>query len=366
MAEHDLDTPVGTPAEEAPEPSLRDTLDAAFEATPSEDVSETESAAAQRARDELGRFAPGKAPEKATGSVQELRPQATRTPGTTQGAGAPQAQPVDKAPASWTPAAREKWGTLDPVTRAEIHRRESEMGRVLQESAGQRQFMDAFQSMTQPYEVFFRQEGVNPLQAMDHLMRAAAELRVGTPGSKAALVANLIDQHGIDIGMLDTLLANRVGISQVQQQHAQAQQQYRDPRVDQLLALQQQQHAQAEAQTQQEIRTALNGFAQAHEFYRDVAGLMADLADVRVARGEPIDMERLYAQACQMHEGVSQVMAQRAATRTTPPHRQQAVLRARRAAVSVAGDSTPTGGATMPEDDSIRSLLSAAMDQQAR
>ena len=357
MAEHDLDSPVAAPAEETPEPSLRDTLDAAFEETPSDDVTEQ----AQRARDELGRFAP----EKAPGSVQELRPAVPRTQGTPQAPAGPQAQPTDKAPASWTPAARERWQALDPVTRAEIHRRESEMGRVLQDSASQRQFMEAFQSVAQPYEVFFRQEGVNPLQAMDHVLRTAAELRVGTPGSKAALIASLIDTHAVDIAMLDTLLANRVAITQVQQAHAQQQQQFRDPRVDQLLAMQQHQAQQTSAQEETQIRQALDGFAKAHEFYPDVAGLMADIVDMRTARGEPLDIERIYAQACQMHEGVSQVIAQRGG-RTGGASSRQAVLRARRAAVSVAGDSTPTGGATIPQDDSIRSILSAAMEQQAR
>jgi hypothetical protein len=223
--------------------------------------------------------------------------------------------------------------------------------------------MEACEQVLRPYEMVFRAENVAPLQAVDHVMRTAAELRFGTPGSKAALIANLIDTHGISIEMLDTLLANKTSIQQYQQHQAlQQQNQYRDPRVDQLVAMQAQQRAQVEAQEAQAIRSGLNDFAQTHEFYPDVAGLMADIVEMRAARGEPIDMERIYAQACTLHEGVSQVSAQRA--RGGSPR--QAVLRARRAAVSVAGESTPHGGATMPESDDIRSLLSAAMDQQTR
>lgn len=215
-----------------------------------------------------------------------------------------------------------------------------------------------------PYEMILRQENSSPLQAIDHVLRHAAELRFGTPGSKAALIAGLIDTHGVDVAMLDTLLANKVPIQQMQQMQAQQAAQYRDPRVDQLLAMQQHQAAQAEAQETHEIRQGLDGFARTHEFYRDVAGIMADIVELRASRNQPIDMETVYAQACAMHEGVSQVQAQRA--RNPGPSTRQAVLRARRAAVSVAGESTPHGGATIPESNDIRTLLSAAMDQQTR
>jgi hypothetical protein len=358
----DLDPGLDAGTESA-EPSLRDQLDAAFEEAPSDEV-DPGTSEAQRARDELGRFAP----EKAPASVQELRPGAPQAKGGQPGAAAPQAQPGDKAPASWTPAARERWGALDPAVKAEIQRREGEMGRVLQDGAAQRQFVDAFESIARPYEMFLRAEGTNPLQAMDGLFRMAAEMRVGTPGAKAALIADMINTHGVSIEMLDTLLANRVGIQAIRQDNQQQQAQYRDPRVDHLLALQQQQAAQAGAYEDQQIRGALDGFAQSHEFYKDVAGLMADLVEMRSNRGEPIDMERIYAQACQLHEGVSQVMSQRGGRGpgASLNASRQAVLRARRAAVSVAGESTPHGGATIPEDDSIRSILSAAMDQTTR
>jgi hypothetical protein len=353
----DLDTsPSIAPTEEAAEPSLRDTLDAAFEEAPTDEVREqSESAAAQRARDELGRFAPGKAP----GGPQETRSPVARGMAGQQGAAAPQEA---KPPASWTPAEREHWNGLRPEVKAAIARRESEMGRVLQEGASHRQAVEAVQGLLQPYEMIFRQEGVAPLQAVDYVMRKAAELRVGTPGAKAALIAELIDTHGISIEMLDTLLAHKLPIQQMQMQHAQQQAQYRDPRVDQLLALQAHQAQAADAYESQQIRSGLNGFAQTHEFYPDVAGLMADIVEMRAARNEPIDMERIYAQACALHDGVSQVMSQRRSGASS----RQAVQRARRAAVSVAGESTPHSGATIPEGDDIRSLLSAAMDQQTR
>lgn len=358
-----LDTSSGTAAEAPAEDlSLHDQLDAAFTEESTDEPLAAEGTGLQRTRDELGRFAPeAQGATKAPQSLQDARSPVTRAQGSQQGAAAPQGQAVDKAPASWTPTAREKWGGLDPAVRAEIHRRESDMGRAMQESAQARQFIDAFEGIVRPYEVFIRQEGSNPLAAVNDLFQKAAELRLGTPGSKAALIASLINEHGVDIPMLDTLLANRQQIAQMQQMNQR--QQFQDPRVDQLLAHQQRQMQANDARETADIRNALNGFAQTHEFYPDVAGMMADIVEMRAARGEPIDIERIYAQACQLHDGVSGVMSQRATAR--PQMNRQAVLRARRAAVSVSGESTP-GGATIPEDDSIRSLLSAAMDQQTR
>jgi len=368
MAQENLAPAAPEAPEQTEELSLRDQLDAAFTEDATDEVPEPSQQGQEmvpaRSRDELGRYATEKAPvapqETRQAVPQGVRgAQGARAP---QGAPATQPRPEDRPPQSWTAAGRETWAALPPAARAEIYRRESEMGRVLQEGAGNRQFIDAFTRVVAPYEMFIRAENSNPLQAMQSLFQTAAELRVGTPGSKAALVAGLINDYAVDINLLDTLLAQRGNIAQVRSGNIQQQPQaFRDPRVDQLLAMQQQQAQAQQAYEEREIRSGLDGFANTHEFYRDVAGLMADIVDVRAAQRQPIDIEKIYAQACQMHEGVSQVVAQRRQTpRGTP---RQAVLRARRAAVSVSGDSTPSGGATIPEDDSIRGLLEAAMDR---
>lgn len=356
--EQTIDTELDTGAAE--ETTLRDDLDAAFEAAETEDPPAT----GGRPRDEGGRFASTKTDTAAT-----IDPSATATT-TTQGVAAALAQgqqaatmgnvqaqavPELKAPQSWTPQAREKWAGVDPEIKAEIHRRESEAGRVIQSAAQQRQFVDAFERLMQPYEMFIRAENSNPLAAVDNMMRTAAQLRVGTPAAKVEIVAGIIKNFGIDLPALDAMLAGQAP------QFAQQQQQpMRDPRVDQLLAMQNQQQAQQAQFEQQSITQGLAQFAQNHEFYGDVAATMADILEVQTRQGIPIDLEKIYARACQLHDGVSTILQQRATAQNTSKNR-EAVLRAKRAASSVKGDGNPAGS-TVPKGDSVRAAIEAAMD----
>jgi hypothetical protein len=378
MATNDLDTTgqdgldLGT---EPAETTLREDIDAAFTQHATDEVDEGQPRQGEpRPRDEQGRFA-------RQGQEPTAEQDPAKAPGRRQEALAPAAgaqvpipaapRPGDlKAPASWTPSAREKWGTVDPELRAEIVRRESEAQRVLQESAGLRQFPQAFHDTVRPYEMFIRAEGSDPLRAVQGLMNTAAELRVGTAQQKANIVANIVRAHGIDLQLLDDTLAQALGVTQPGGQPT-AQQQLRDPRVDQLIAqnqqwemAQRQQAQQREAWESQAIAQGLEDFASTHEFYADVRDTMADLVDLANKRGEPVNLEKIYARACQMDDQVSTILAQRGGPQSQQrglPGPSQAVLRARRAAVSVKGNPNPEGS-TVPKNDSVRAAIEAAFD----
>jgi hypothetical protein len=357
------------PPEIEQETTLREDIDAAFTEHATDEVDQP--ATGDRARDAAGRFARQDADDEKPPVQAPARPQAGSTaPAGTQPPIPPAPAPNGelKAPASWTPAAREKWTSVDPDVRAEIHRRESEGQRLLQDTAGLRQFAQQFDNVVRPYEMFIRSEGSDPLSAVQGLMNTAAELRVGTPQQKAHIVANIVRQHGIDLELLDHTLAQVLGVTQPGQQ---APQQLRDPRVDQLLAQQQRQQWEQQQYLQQQdaletqtIQQGLAHFASTHEFYTDVASTMADLVDVATRQGQPINLERIYARACQLDEQVSTIISQRGGAqpgRPGVPQTSQAVLRAKRAAASVKGDPNPAGS-TVPKDDSIRASIEAAYD----
>jgi len=243
-------------------------------------------------------------------------------------------------------------------------RREYEMQHLLQATANERGFTQAFERVVAPYEVFMRQEGVNPLQAVQYVMQTAAELRVGSPQNKVGIIANLIRQHGVDLNMLDWELTPPDKRNGGQAPMPQQQGPVHDPRVDHILQQQQYYLNQLAQQEDQQMGQQLLAFGQAHEFYADVAGIMADLVEVRARQRQPIDLEKIYAHACQMHDGVSSILTQRggAGARSngaTSP----AVLRAKRAAASVKGDSAPDTGGSVPRDDSVRAALEAAIEQ---
>lgn len=358
--------PADSPAEE---PSLRDALDAAFE-----EVSTDEPLSDGRPRDEAGRFAPKTPPEAPAGPQDAAKPPA---PGVTSPAPKPvptapgtveqaiPAAPELKAPAQWKPEAREKWGTVDPSIKAEITRREREFQTHLQQSAGQRDFIAQFESIVRPYEMFIRAENSNPLAAVANLFDTAAQLRMSTPQGKAMLVAGLCRQYAVDLSSLDTALAQVFGIPTqgvnpaVYQQ--QAPQVLQDPRVDQFLMQQAMLQQQSQERETAEIQAQTAQFAEDHEFFEDVRMDMADLIEMAARRGIVLPVKEAYEKACALNPEVSKILAQRqnpgnARTMT------QAALRAKRAAASVKGESSPHG-ATVPQSDSLRGALEAAFEQ---
>ena len=363
-------------APEASEPSIREALESAFN-EPEQGAQRSDDPPAHRApaapegeppmasRDERGRFAPGKPGEQQHAQQRNAAP--------TQGAptmpGAQQAQqaaaPELKAPASWKPQAREKWGAIDPDLKAEIHRRENEHQHTLQQAAGARQFVDAFERVVRPYEMFIRAENSTPLDAVDNLMRMAATMRTGSPQQKVDVVASIISQWGIDLPMLDRVVSASIQGRPVQGMPAQQQaQQFRDPRVDQLLAMQAQQAQYAQAAQVQEVANTVTNFAAdpKHEFFEDVRVVMGDLIEMAARRGQIMNVDDAYARACQLDENVSKITAQRAQARNAGAGT-QAALRARRAASSVRGDASLHDGVTIPKNDSIRAALEAAFEE---
>lgn len=349
--------------------SLRDALDAAFDQhategagadappasspAPAAPTPSTDAPPDGRQRDESGRFA-------RKGDGQSLpEGQTSPTPasdGQQQGLAAPP-PPGLKAPASWRPSAREKWEGLDPEVREEINRREHEGQRLMQQSAQSRQFEQAFESVVRPYEVFIRQENATPLQAVQNLMQTAADLRVGTPQHKVNIVAGIIQQYGIDLQMLDTHLAGNINSGGQQQPQ---QQQFRDPRVDQILQAQQSQQQAAQQQMRLSLNSEIDQFRSGHEFFDDVAQHMGDLMEVYGRRGQALTMEQAYEMACKLHGDIPKIQAQRATPAAGPS---PAVLRAKRASASVKNDGQPGEGGTVPKNGSLRASIEAAFDQ---
>jgi hypothetical protein len=368
--------PGGEAPAEAPaaEPSLRDTLDAAFEeaATGDEAGAPPPPAGDRATRDPAGRFArqaPAEAPEGAAKAPEGVPQGVTRPaprPGAVDGQGNAPAEGGAqlRPPAQWKPEAREQWQAVPAGVQAEITRREREFQTHLQQSAELRQFVSAFEDIVRPYEMFIRAENSNPLAAVQNLFQTAAELRVGTPQAKALMVAGLVQQYGIDLRQLDTALAQRFGVPtnginpQVVQQPTP--QTFQDPRVDQFLYMQQQAAEQAAQRETAEIQSATQEFAEAHEFFMDVKDDMADMIEIAARRGIVLPVKEAYEKACQLNPDVRKILAQRS---TAPNARAntQAALRAKRAASSIKGESSPHG-VTTSTDGTLRGDIEAAFE----
>ena len=211
--------------EEAAEPVSAET-----EAPVAEKPETPGKAAPAVARDEEGRFKP--APKEA--KVKEAKPVKAEQEAA-PAEKAVEARDVNRAPSTWKPTARAEWEKLPPSVRAEIHRRESDF------LSGQSQLLpDAklgsnIRQVAEPYRMLIEAEGGTPEAAFADLLKTAAVFRVGTQQEKYQTLANIANRFGLDLRVFSQQRGAQPG------QAAPRAQEFRDPRVDQILAEQQRQ-----------------------------------------------------------------------------------------------------------------------------
>jgi hypothetical protein len=336
--------PAAESAAESAEPAQN--LDALAEGEKPADAQDL----AQQQRDENGRFKP---------KEEGIQPGPKSGP----------RQAGERAPASWRPDVREHWAQLPETVRSEIHRREVEVQRTLQESAEARKNYDAVMRTVAPYEAFIRAEGSNPIQAIDNLMATAAKLRTGTAPELASMVAGIVNQFGIGrfgngfIQSLDAALAGQSPVVDPQQAAMEQVLNQRLAPVQQMLTqFQQAQQAQQE-RIAQAAQSEVETFLDRAEFGNDVREDMADIMETAARRGQNISLADAYKKACLMNDRVMSVLRARNQSRGAQ-QQTSAAQKARSAAVSVSG-SAPVGALQQPATD-VRSAIEAAIVQSAR
>lgn len=276
---------------------------------------------------------------------------------------------VEKAPASWSAKAREAWGKLPQEAQAEVMKREREVNKVLQETAGARNLATQLHGVLAPYKDGMMANGVsNPIEAIGSLLATESRLRAGNSQEKALTVANLIKSYGVNIQELDNILSNQGYSPQQQQQTGQGY----DPRIEQMieqrmapvnqfLQMQQQQYKQQEQYQRQQAVQTVTGFAEKAEFINEVRMDMADLLDMAAARGQQMSIEDAYKKACAIHPEVSSVMAQRDKERALMGS-QSEINRKKTAAASITG--LQRGPSANKGHDSLRSTISSIWDDK--
>lgn len=340
--------------------SIRESLSAAFDqqaeiapaaeagVAPSQPAAQdVPTTAPARQRDETGRFA-AKAKEVSPNPEKAAAPAATPVPPDASAKPA-EAEPAslvvpEKAPQSWTPAAREEWAKVPAPIRQEVLRREKEIGRVLSESAGVRKAWQEFEAVAAPYRALFT---APPVQVAANLFQTAAALQTGDIPTKAGILAQMIRNFGVSPDAVADALE---GKQTAQSPHGP---QYRDPRVDDLLRRQQVADQQRQQSEVAQAHQQLEAFRANAEFIQDVWPDMVALLET----GRASTYEDAYSKACRMNDDVAKVVKQRheAKARETV---QAATTRARAAASSVRNEpAAPSSGA---QPTSIRGALEAA------
>lgn len=258
---------------------------------------------------------------------------------------------TDKPPNSWTPKVREHWAKLPQEVRAEIAKRELEIQQGLSRSGDARKFADQFAEVVRPFEGLIRAQNSTPLQAVQNLMTTAAGLSMGSPAQKAQIVANIIQNYGVDIATLDKVLVGQ-DVSGPNDEIAKLIDQRLAP-VQQLMQQVENAKRQNQQRSAESVQTEISQFSSdpANEHFEAVRNDMADLMEIAAKRGQQMTLADAYKRACAMNGLTIQPK------RPTPN-----LSRKRQAASSVQGKSPSTSGKPK-QNETWRDALSSAFDQ---
>jgi hypothetical protein len=326
------------PQEQTNEPEAR-------EPEVKEPAAETPGEAA-RARGPDGKFLP-----KGNEVPSDPKPEAKEpvagapAPAAAPAAGPAPAPQASRGPVSWRPEVREKFGALPAEVQQEVVRREREVEQALRSSAESRRMHDEFTRAMAPYEAMIRAENATPMQAVQSVMNTAYQLRVAPPMQKAQLVAQMIANFGVDIGMLDEILSGAVQgnaprtpqndptLQFIQQQLAP---------VQQFMQRFQQMETTAQTRTQEQVAQEIQQFQanpEVAEFWEDLSGDVADLLELSARQGHKMSLQDAWQRATMLHPTISKILADRKVAASAQQQSQRAQA-ARNASASI-----PSGGA---------------------
>jgi hypothetical protein len=269
-----------------------------------------------------------------------------------------------KAPIDWSPKEREDWSKIPRHLQEKVISREKELNQMLQTTAEARRTSESFTQLTSHFApVMATLQGNTPIDKVAGLVTTVAQLRMGNPVQKAAIMADLINEFGVDIHTLDSALVGAAPDPEVQQQ-SQLEQMLAERLApfEQMMGQQNALVQQQAAQRQEAVNSEVIEFSKTHEFLPDVRLDMADLIDAAAARGVNMTMEEAYTKACAIHPEVSKILSERQEKERLLGGRN--TLAAKRAASSsVTGRKTGAGGA---ENLALRDTIAAAWDNQDR
>jgi len=267
------------------------------------------------------------------------------------------------APVSWTPAAREHWAGIPSEAQAEIVKREQDIARGLQQASGHKRVADEYYKTVAPFQQYIQAANSTPAQAITELMTTAAQLTMGSPTKKAEVVKNIIAEYGVDITMLDTMLAgepvaedpNAPLLASIDERLA--------PINDFMGTVQQGRQEQAQ-EVNQDAATELGTFQQNHsEFYEDLREDMADLMEMATNRGREMSLEQAYEHAANAHPEIGPILKQRAAAEAGKLD--PATAAAKRAAASSIRGSANSGGELQADPGDMRATMTELWDDAA-
>lgn len=276
---------------------------------------------------------------------------------------------VGKAPNSWKPLARDSWARIPAEARAEISRRELEIQQSLSQTATVRKFASDFANVVNPFSHIIRAQNSTPLQAVQNLMQTAAGLMQGTQHQKAAIIAEILTNYGVDVQILDDYLFRNwnPGTRPGQQGNIQTAPQQQVPPWAQKIytfmdSIEQREHRQKEEM--KNMADAEIAKLETEPYFDDVREDIADILQIAADRGRKMTLKEAYDRACLLNPDVQQAIKAKKLQnfKGKQAQNQQHITRARRAASTLSG--APQGKVSGKDGGAKtrRQMLSEAWD----
>lgn len=367
--------------------SIRDALRAAADehragageegnATPPAVPSETEAQAAQRVRDEAGRFAKG---DISAAPATAAKPLVSKAPGAIQGQETPVSLPPIAAtvapPSSWKKDHHEAFNKLDQNLQRYILQRETEYNTGVSTYRAEAEKARALNGALEPFLPNMQRYNVNPADWIGTVGRVHEALLQGSPQQKLQTIAGLARDYGIDLSPL-------LGQAQPQAEGGALQQPGQlNPEVawlrDQVQQLsgqlnsftqtQQQREQAAQRQQQEAIQSEIQQFAadaEKHPHFQALWQPMAQLLESGLAQ----DLSSAYDKALRMNDELWQA-SQAQQQQQTEAERQRtaaaAASTARGKTFSVKTATPSSGAVAASTNKDRRDLLREAMSSHA-
>jgi hypothetical protein len=270
--------------------------------------------------------------------------------------GSSQPEEREGAPVGLSLEAREAWKDVPDAVKADIVKRENDYANGIEKHRQATERVQGMDRALQPYQQYLQMNG-GAGETIKTLLQTGSSLQMGSPQQKAQVVANLIQQFGVDIKSLDSMLVGEAPSAESQQQ-SQLEQMFNQrlaPMQQQLQQYQQRDQQQAQ-QAQGQVAQEVTQFGSDNEFYNDVRGDMADLLDMAANRNREMSMQEAYNLACNNHPQISKIMAGRTSQNT--------VNQKRNAASSIQG--SPGGSMSKGAPNSTMAALHDAWDSAGR
>jgi len=111
----------------------------------------------------------------------------------------------DDYPATWKGEFKDKWEALDPAIKAEVHRREGDMLKGLEQYRDYANYAQDVAKTFEPYNAEIKAAGTNQKQVLEAALNTMYILRSGSPTDKANELLALAQAYGVQLNDVNSV-----------------------------------------------------------------------------------------------------------------------------------------------------------------